>query len=165
VTAVLRLVTDVTPAPQAEQLLLRPVVPFVREGLGAPIEVWFECWRRPKKKRAPAAPVEIKQLDFIVVQRPRTYGECAELVPGPCPFVSCANHLFIDVNPRTGHIKFNFPGKEPWQLLETCASRVVDKYGALSAARVGVFTNRSDAAVLKIERIARKKLAVIGGDD
>ncbi len=60
--------------------------------------------------------------------RPRTRGECEHDVL-PCPWVSCKHHLFLDVDERTGSIKLNFPGKEVWELRETCALRVADRDG------------------------------------
>jgi len=36
---------------------------------------------------------------------------------------SCKHHLFIDVSPRTGAIKLNFPDLEVWELGESCALR------------------------------------------
>src|SRR3954447_3808561 len=47
-------------------------------------------------------------------EKPRTRAECAE-GPRPCPYVSCKHHLFIDVSPRTGAIKLNFPDLEVWE--------------------------------------------------
>lgn len=55
--------------------------------------------------------------------RPRTRGECPE---GPCPWVSCVHHLYLDVSEDTGAIKINHPGKEPWELDETCSLDVAD---------------------------------------
>ncbi len=59
--------------------------------------------------------------------RPRTFEECDSVGLGdlfPCPFVSCKHHLYLDVNPRTGSIKLNFPGREVDELPATCALRV-----------------------------------------
>src|SRR5215471_6033353 len=53
-------------------------------------------------------------------EKPRTRAECAD-APRPCPFVSCKHHLFIDVSPRTGAIKLNFPDLEVWDMGESCA--------------------------------------------
>ena len=60
--------------------------------------------------------------------RPRTRGECEHDVL-PCPWVSCKHHLYLDVDERTGSIKLNFPGREVWELRETCALRVADRDG------------------------------------
>lgn len=67
--------------------------------------------------------------------RPLTRGDCAN-VPRPCPFVSCQFHLYLDVNSSSGSIKINHPGKEPWELAETCALDVADK-GSSTLADVG----------------------------
>ena len=64
--------------------------------------------------------------------RPRTFEECDSVGLGdlfPCPFVSCKHHLYLDVNPRTGSIKFNFPGREVDELPATCALRVAQHGG------------------------------------
>lgn len=47
----------------------------------------------------------------------------------PCPFIACRFHLFLDVHPLTGQIKYNFPGLEPWEIPETCSLRVAEKMG------------------------------------
>lgn len=162
-SAVLALVPSHADPPAAEQRVLRPVVAFAREMIVAPTRVRRRCQQvRPPARvamrcRPPAAPLEFEQLDFIVVTRPRTYGECGRLVEGPCPFVSCTHHLYLDVNPRSGKIKFNFPGLEPWQLKETCVLRVVDEHGELSAAKAGRLIGLSEPAILKIERLAKKR--------
>lgn len=62
--------------------------------------------------------------------RPRTFEECDSVGLGdlfPCPFVSCKHHLYLDVNPRTGSIKLNFPGREVDELPATCALRVAEE--------------------------------------
>ncbi len=64
--------------------------------------------------------------------RPRTFEECDSVGLGditPCPFVSCKHHLYLDVNPRTGSIKLNFPGRELDELPATCALRVAQHGG------------------------------------
>lgn len=73
-------------------------------------------------------------------RRPRTVGECAELVPGPCPWVSCRFNLFIEVNEETGVTRANFPSKEIDEIGETCALRVASK-GPQTLARVGELLN------------------------
>jgi len=41
--------------------------------------------------------------------------------------VSCAYHLYLDVNATTGEIKLNFPELEIWELEHCCALDVMDK--------------------------------------
>ena len=60
------------------------------------------------------------------VDRPRTRAECAD-APRPCPWVACKHHLYLDINPRTGSIKINFPDLEPWELPHTCALDVAEQ--------------------------------------
>lgn len=68
-------------------------------------------------------------VDYL---RPRTFEECESEGLGsdtPCPFVSCKHHLYLDVNPRTGSIKLNFPDREVDELPATCALRVAQHGG------------------------------------
>jgi len=60
--------------------------------------------------------------------RPRTRAECIDL-PRPCVFVACPHNLYLDVNPNTGSIKFNFPEIEPDQMVESCALDVAARGG------------------------------------
>lgn len=59
---------------------------------------------------------------------PRTREECR---PGvglrPCPWVRCKFHLYLEVNQRTGSIKLNHTGLEPWELADTCALDVAEE--------------------------------------
>lgn len=63
---------------------------------------------------------------FQNLKRPRTRADCVN-GPRPCPWVSCKFHLYLDVNEKTGTIKFNFPDLEVWELKETCALDLADK--------------------------------------
>jgi hypothetical protein len=67
----------------------------------------------------------------VDVSRPRTRGECmqGEHAERPCPFVSCKHHLYLDVSPRSGAIKMNFPHLEVWELPESCALDVAAEGG------------------------------------
>lgn len=55
---------------------------------------------------------------------------------GPCPWVGCKHHLYLDVNPETGSIKLNHPGLEPDQLEESCSLAIASR-GALTLEEVG----------------------------
>jgi hypothetical protein len=59
------------------------------------------------------------------VARPRTRSDC-QGGARPCPFVSCAHHLYLDVGP-TGSIKLNFPDVEPDELRESCVLDVAER--------------------------------------
>jgi hypothetical protein len=82
-------------------------------------------------------------------ERPRTRAECAGGMR-PCPWVACKHHLYLDINPRTGSIKINFPDLEPWELPNTCALDVADQ-GALTLEEIGVVTNLTRERVRQVE--------------
>lgn len=62
------------------------------------------------------------------IRLPMTRGDCVD-AERPCPFVSCKHHLYLDVSPRTGSIKLNFPDLEPWELEHSCALDAADRGG------------------------------------
>lgn len=86
------------------------------------------------------------------VDRPATRGDCHQ-APGPCPFVSCKWHLYLDVNEETGAIKFNFPDKDVDELVQTCALDVADE-GPHHLEAVGDLINATRERVRKIEAAA-----------
>jgi len=98
----------------------------------------------------------------ILYDRPKTRGDC---LPGgvnaqrPCPFVSCAHHLYLDVL-RKGAIKLNFPDVDPESLEKmpsTCALDVADERGA-TMERVGKTVNMTRERVRQIEEKAKPKM-------
>ena len=91
--------------------------------------------------------------------KPRNRAECAE-GPRPCPFVSCKHHLFIDVSPRTGAIKLNFPDLEVWDLGESCALDVADKHGT-TLEDVGAIMNLTRERIRQVEVKALAKLEAL----
>ena len=95
--------------------------------------------------------------------RPRTRGDCAEGAR-PCPYVSCKYNLYVDVNPRTGSVKMNFPDKELWELSETCALDVADRAG-ITLEEVGVIMNLTRERVRQLEMRGLTKLRVIADDE
>jgi hypothetical protein len=99
--------------------------------------------------------------------RPQTRGECEDGIR-PCPYVGCSYHLYLDVRPRTGTIKFNFPDVEPWQLGVTCALDVADR-GGVRLQDVGALLNVTRERARQIIGTALGKVeAVLGkgnGDD
>lgn len=50
---------------------------------------------------------------------PRSRSQCTE-GPRPCPFVSCRYNLYLDVR-SDGVLRFNFPDREPQELVASCA--------------------------------------------
>src|SRR5215470_8256867 len=95
--------------------------------------------------------------------RPKTRAECAE-GPRPCPYVSCKYNLYVDVNPKTGSVKMNFPDKELWELAETCALDVADRQG-ITLEEVGVIMNLTRERVRQLEMRGLAKLRVIADDE
>jgi hypothetical protein len=95
--------------------------------------------------------------------RPATRGECAN-VARPCPYVSCKYHLYIDVNPRTGSIKINFPDKEVWELTNSCALDVAQQ-GGITLEEVGEILNLTRERIRQVEVRGLMKLKEAGGDE
>ena len=99
--------------------------------------------REELRKGALANPV-VEDID-----RPMTRADCKDM-PRPCPFVACKHHLYLDINPRTGSIKINFPDLEPWELQHTCALDVADN-GGLTLEEIGTITNLTRERVRQVE--------------
>lgn len=91
--------------------------------------------------------------------KPRTREECLD-GPRPCPFVSCKHHLYIDVSPRTGAIKLNFPDLEVWDMGESCALDVADR-GGTTLEDVGAIMNLTRERIRQVEVKALAKLEAL----
>jgi hypothetical protein len=128
--------------------------------------------RRSRRKRAVRArtisvkrmtkrELEIGRLLYPETEywRPRSREACAE-GPRPCPFVSCKHHLFIDVSPRTGAIKLNFPDLEVWDMGESCALDVADR-GGTTLEDVGAIMNLTRERIRQVEVKALAKLEAL----
>jgi hypothetical protein len=92
---------------------------------------------------------EEKAFLDIDQERPETRDDC-RLSERPCPFVSCKYHLYLDVNPRTGSIKLNFPDLEVWELPETCALDVAER-GGMTLEEVGELLNLTRERIRQVE--------------
>lgn len=85
---------------------------------------------------SPMAPFDLEDEGLLRDHpKPETRGDC-KAGPRPCPYVSCRHHLYLDVNPETGSIKFNFPRLEVWELKNSCSLDAADQYG-LTLEEVG----------------------------
>jgi hypothetical protein len=128
--------------------------------------------RRSRRKRAVRArtisvkrmtkrELEIGRLLYPEIDywRPETREECVD-GPRPCPFVSCKHHLFIDVSPRTGAIKLNFPDLEVWDMGESCALDVADR-GGTTLEDVGAIMNLTRERIRQVEVKALAKLEAL----
>jgi hypothetical protein len=89
-------------------------------------------------------------------QRPETREDC-RLGERPCPYVSCKYHLYLDVNPRTGSIKLNFPDLEVWELPETCALDVAER-GGMTLEEVGELVNLTRERIRQVESAGIDKI-------
>jgi sigma-70-like protein len=92
------------------------------------------------------------------VFRPTTRGDCGE-VERPCPFVSCKHNLYLDVSPRTGSVKLNFPDLEPGDMApdRSCALDCADR-GGLTLEEVGQAMNMTRERVRQLEASAVYKV-------
>ncbi|MFA6033380.1 MAG: sigma factor-like helix-turn-helix DNA-binding protein [Myxococcota bacterium] len=99
-------------------------------------------------------PEEIKAA--LEAERPHSRHECVN-AKRPCIFISCKYNLYIDVNPVTGSIKFNFPSVEIWDLKETCALDVAER-GGVTLEEIGDLMNLTRERVRQLESDALKKV-------
>ncbi len=129
--------------------------------------------RRSRRKRAVRArTLSVKRLSRLDSEltrelrarlealRPKTRGECAD-GPRPCPHVSCRHHLYLDVSPRTGAIKLNFPDLEVWDLPTSCALDVAEG-GATTLEDVGGILNLTRERIRQLELSALARLEALG---
>jgi hypothetical protein len=100
-------------------------------------------------------------------ERPKTRADCAG-GPRPCPFVSCTHHLYLDVSPRTGAIKLNFPDLEVEDMKESCTLDVTDRGGA-TLEETGAIMNLTRERVRQLEAkalpVLRPALETLGGPE
>jgi hypothetical protein len=89
--------------------------------------------------------------------RPRTRGEC-QGGARPCPYVSCAHHLYLDVTP-SGSIKFNFPDLEVWEMRESCALDAAHR-GGLKLEQVAARMNLTRERARQLQEEAFDKPGV-----
>ena len=97
--------------------------------------------------------------DLDDAEKPQKRSDCAEAV-GPCPFVSCKHHLYLDVSARTGAIKLNFPDLEVWEMTDTCALTVADRGGA-TLEEVGAIMNLTRERIRQVEVKGLAKLEAL----
>lgn len=105
---------------------------------------------REVRAASPLYPEDVESL------RPRVRGEC-EGGMRPCPFVSCKHHLYLDVLPNSGAIRFTFPDLDVVDLAETCALDVAANGGS-TLEEVGELLNLTRERVRQIEVRGRAKM-------
>lgn len=83
----------------------------------------------------------------------------------PCIFVSCKQHLLIDVNPESGSLRTTFPDVDLDELEESCALDVAEEDGA-TLYRVGRLINLTRERIRQVEVKALIQLGyVAAGSD
>jgi hypothetical protein len=128
--------------------------------------------RRSRRKRAiRARTISVKRMTKRELEvgrllypeeeygKPRARAECLD-GPRPCPYVSCKHHLYIDVSPKTGAIKLNFPDLEVWEMGESCALDVADR-GGTTLEDVGAIMNLTRERIRQVEVKALAKLEAL----
>lgn len=95
--------------------------------------------------------------------KPQTRADCKG-GPRPCPYISCKHHLYVDVSPRTGAIKLNFPDLEVWDLKESCALDIAD-HGGTTLEDVGAIMNLTRERIRQVEVKALAKLEALSDMD
>lgn len=98
-------------------------------------------------------------LAGFAYDRPEKREDCLHgaFAARPCPFVACRYHLYLEVNPRSGSIRTNFAGLEPWELPETCALDVAER-GGVTLEEVGTWLNLTRERVRQLEAAALGRL-------
>lgn len=107
--------------------------------------------------------LRLVEPDESIRALPATRGDCAG-GPRPCPYVSCRHHLYLDVSPKTGAIKLNFPDLEVDELTESCALDVADA-GGTKLEDVGAMLNVVRERARQIELSALRKLTHVPRPD
>ncbi len=128
--------------------------------------------RRSRRKRAVRArTISVKRMTKRELElgrllypetdywRPKTRCDCIN-GERPCPYVACKHHLYLDVSPRTGAIKLNFPDLEVWDMSETCALDVADR-GGTTLEDVGAIMNLTRERIRQDEVRALSKLEAL----
>ncbi len=130
-------------------------------GDAEPPEVSRKIRRRRRRTRPRSKTIAMKRLTreelrvgalmypVVDMARPKKRHEC-QGEPGPCPWVACKHHLYLDVNPETGSIKINFPDLEPWELVNTCALDVAER-GGITLEEVGEIMNLTRERIRQVE--------------
>jgi hypothetical protein len=140
-------------AMKLDQGVLFPVETLVRKRVVGRTENMKRLSKRELERGRLVAVSALREVEPEHRRRPETRAEC---LPGgrnaqrPCPYASCVHHLALDVNPRSGAIKQNFPDREVWELAETCALDVADR-GGVTLEEVAALVNLTRERVRQLE--------------
>ena len=117
--------------------------------------------RRPRQsetERLPRRKVRLAVVTPRAEGAPATRADCLD-GPRPCPWVGCRFALFLDVNPKSGSIQFNWPELEPGDLDHSCALDLADA-GPQSLEDIGTMLGVSRERARQIETQALTSLAL-----
>jgi hypothetical protein len=102
--------------------------------------------------------------EHALYERPATRGDClagGSNAARPCPWVSCAQHLALDVHESTGNLKVTLPATDGEPDLDamrdTCALDVADR-GGDTLDEVGASMNITRERVRQLEAAALRAL-------
>lgn len=101
--------------------------------------------------------LELDEMDGTLSQadRPTKRSQCVD-GPRPCPWVSCRYNLYLDVR-GDGILRFNFPGKEPHEVFQSCALDLAED-GLRTLEQVALLMGMSKERARQIEEVAFAKL-------
>ena len=68
--------------------------------------------------------------------------------------MGCRYHLYLDVNPRNGNVKYNFPDLEPWELTYSCALDIAEMGSGVTLEEIGHAMNLTRERVRQLEVVA-----------
>jgi hypothetical protein len=121
---------------------------------------------RPTKRKARTiAARRLNRVDFsdgiamdedLEKLRPHFRSDCID-AERPCPWVACKYHLYLDINPKTGSIKLNFPDIEPWEMTDSCVLDIADR-GPVTLEDVGRIMNLTRERIRQLEAAASEKI-------
>lgn len=152
----------------AEAAAAEPVAPTGREPTTISLKEMSRDARRRRLLFSDLVASEAAEYHELTVDKPKVRGQCmdgvGEFNGGPCPYVSCQHHLYLDVNDETGSLKLNFPTKEVDELEETCSLRVADR-GGITLEETGAYMNLTRERIRQVETQALLKLRLALEDD
>jgi hypothetical protein len=92
---------------------------------------------------------------------PASFAQCPS---GPCPYVTCKYHLYLDIT-FDGGIRLNFPEIEPTDMMFPCALRFAANLGEHSFDELSRYVNTKPNMLRNVFAKALRKLKEEGIED